>query len=83
MTVVSGKVSDLDTKVLERGEKVSQSKTSVPLSLAEDVNELVVQESFPDDVIFDVTASDDRKSDKKDAASESVTAVVVHIEENM
>ena len=78
MSAVSGKVSDLDTKVLETAEKVSQPKTSVPLSLAEDVSELVVQELIPDDVIFDVTASDDRKIDEKDTASESVTAVAVH-----
>ena len=78
MTVVSGNVSDLDTNVLETAEKVSQSKTSVPLSLAEDVNELVVQESFHDDAICDVTAGDGGKIDEKDAASESVTTVAVY-----
>ena len=78
MTVFSEKVSDLDTNVLEKAEKVSQSETSVPLSLAEDVNELVVHDSFPDDIIFDATTADGDKIDEQDAASESVTTISVY-----
>ena len=72
MTVFSEKVSDLDTNVLEKAEKVSQSETGVPLSLAEDINELVLHDSIPDDI------GDGGKIDEQDAASESVTTIAVY-----
>ena len=78
MSVFSEKVSDLDTNVLEKAERVSQSETSVPLSLAEDINELVVHDSYPDDIIFDATTGDGGKIDEQDAASKSVTTIAVY-----
>ena len=77
-TGVSDTVTDLDTNALETAEKVSQSKTSFPLSQADDVNELVLQDSLPDDITADVTADDGRKTEDRDTTGVSVTAVTVH-----
>ena len=77
-TGVSDTVTDLDTNALEISEKVSQSKTSFPLSQADDVNELVLQDSLPDDITADVTADDGGKTEEMDTSKESVTAVTVY-----
>ena len=62
----AGVVSDLDTKALESSEEVTQSKDSVSLSLVDDVSEIFLHDSVPDEVTLDVSIEGDGKVEGKE-----------------
>ena len=68
----AGIVSDLDTKILESSEEVTQSKDSVSLSLVHDVSELFLHDSVPDEVTLDVSIEGDSKVEGKEDYSQFI-----------
>ena len=68
----AGVVSDWDTKALESSEEVTQSKDSVSLSLVDDVSELFLHDSVPDEVTLDVSIEGDSKVEGKEDYSQFI-----------
>ena len=63
-------VSDLNAKALELSEDATQLKDTVPLSLVDDVCEIILQESVPDEVTLDVSIEGDNKKEQKEVYSQ-------------
>ena len=68
----AGIVSDLDTKALESSEEVTQSKDSVSLSLVDDVSEIFLHDSVPDEATLDVSIEGDGKVEGKEDYSQFI-----------
>ena len=68
----AGVVSDLDAKALESSEETTQSKDSVSLSLVDDVSEIFLHDSVPDEVTLDVSIEDDGKIEGKEDYSQFI-----------
>ena len=63
-------VSDLNTKVLESLEAVTQLKGTIPLSLVDDVREIILHESVPEEEMLDVSIEGDNKKEQKEDYSQ-------------
>ena len=63
-------VFDLNAKALELSEDATQLKDTVPLSLVDDVCEIILQESVPDEVTLDVSIEGDNKKEQKEVYSQ-------------
>ena len=61
--------SDVDSNALELAVEASQIKDNVPLSLSDDVMELIVQDSFPEDISLDTTVVDGENDQEKAVAN--------------
>ena len=72
---LSGKTSNLDIKVPESTVEVTLSKNSLSLSLLDDVDEVVVQDSFPEEVHLDVTVESDDITEGKDYSKQSKASI--------
>ena len=57
-------ILDLDTKILDTSTEASQSKGSAPLSLVDDVSEVIVQDSVYEDLLADATKIEEKDSAK-------------------
>ena len=57
-------ILNLDTKIMEEAEEASQSKESAPLSLVDDVSEVIVQDSIPEDILADTIKIEEKDSEK-------------------
>ena len=55
----------MDTKALESSEEATQSKDSVSLSLLDDVSEIILHESTPDQVTPDITRTEETDNTEK------------------
>ena len=64
-------ISNLNTSILQSAVQAAQTKDNLPLSLVENVSEIIVEDSYPEeasaDVIVDTT--DDKDSSKKPMTS--------------
>ena len=63
-------VSDLNTKVLESLEAATQLKGTIPLSLVDDVREIILHESVPEEVMLDVSIEGDNKKEQNEDYSQ-------------
>ena len=63
--VSPGVLSELETKALESSSEATQLKDSISLSLIDDVSEIILHESVPDEVISDVSIEGDSKVEGK------------------
>ena len=61
--------SDVDSNALELAVEASQIKDNVPLSLSDDVMELIVQDFFPEDISLDATVVDGENDQEKAVAT--------------
>ena len=66
----AGVVTDLDTKALESSEEATQSEDSVSLSVVDNVSEIFLHESIPDEVTIDVSIEGDSKVQGKEDYSQ-------------
>ena len=57
-------------QVLESAQGATQSKDSVSLSLVDDVSEIILHESVPDEVTLDVSIEGDSKVERKEDYSQ-------------
>ena len=71
-------VSNLDTKGLESAAEATESKESVPLSLVDDICEIIIQDSIPEEVIFDVILEDEREIEAKDDFKTFAADLTIH-----
>ena len=62
--------SDLNAKALELSEDATQLKDTVPLSLVDDVSEIILHESVPDEVMLDVSIEGDNKEEQREDYSQ-------------
>ena len=53
-------ILDLDTKILDTSTEASHSKESAPLSLVDDVSEVIVQDSVYEDLLADATKIEEK-----------------------
>ena len=68
---VSGELSELEkSKALESAQEATQSKESVPLSLVDDINEIIVEDVIPDTVVADVTVEEEGEFGLKSSTSD-------------
>ena len=72
---VAGKTSDLETKVPES--TVQTVKDSLPLSLA-DVNEMIIQDSFPEEVNLDAIVKEGGNIEEEDNSKKSSATVIIY-----
>ena len=63
-------VSDLNRKVLESLEAATQLKGTIPLLLVDDVREIILHESVPEEVMLDVSIEGDNKKEQKEDYSQ-------------
>ena len=63
----------MDTKALESLEEATQSKDSVSFPLVDDVSEIILHESGPDQVTPAVTTEEE-----KDGSEEATRLIVIH-----
>ena len=68
----------MKTDVLVSAQEAAQSKESIPLSLVDDVGEVVVQDSIPDEVIPDVTVENEGEIGRKDNLKISTRDTSIH-----
>ena len=61
--------SDVDLKALEPAVEASQIKDNVTLSLTDDVMEVIVHDSLPEDISLDATVVDGEKYQEKAVAT--------------
>ena len=66
-----------ETKAIESSEKTTQFKDSVLLSLPDNVTEIVLQDSFPEEVISDFAVEADGIIEGKDDSKKSKTIAKV------
>ena len=66
-----------ETKVIESSENATHFKDSVPLSLVDNVTEITVQDSFPEEVISDFIVEADGIIERKDDSKKSATIAKV------
>ena len=69
---IAGETSDLETKVPESTVQTTPSKDSLPLSLI-DGNEMIIQDSFPEEVNLDDAVQQDRIIEERDDSQKSAT----------
>ena len=69
----AGVLSDLDTNALKSSSEATQSKDTLSLSLIDDVNEIILHESAPDEVTLDVSIEGDSKVEGKQHYSQFTT----------
>ena len=62
-----------ESKVPESSEKATQSKDIVPLSLVDNLTEIIVQDSLPEEVISDFALEADGVTEGKDDSKKSTT----------
>ena len=74
---INGKTLDLDKKVPELTEEATVSKDSIALSLLDDVDEMVVQESFPEAIDVNVIVEADDITGGKEDSKETTTIINV------
>ena len=55
---------DLDTKILDTSAEASHSEESATLSLVDDVSEVIVQDSVPEDILADAIKIEEKDSEK-------------------
>ena len=68
---------DLVQKVPESNVEAIVSKDSVALSLLDDVNEMVVRDSFPEEINVDVTTEADDGTEGKEDSNQTTTIINV------
>ena len=68
-------VSDFDIKDLE---SATESKESVPLSLVDDICEITIQDSIPEEVILDVILEDEKEIEAKDDFKTFAADLTIH-----
>ena len=57
-------ILDLDTNILDTSTEASRSKQGAPLSLVDDVSEMIVKESVPEDLLADAIKIEEKDSAK-------------------
>ena len=57
-------ILDLDANILDTSTEASRSKQSAPLSLVDDVSEMIVKESVPEDLLADAIKIEEKDSAK-------------------
>ena len=72
---VAGKTSNLETKVPES--TVQTVKDSLPLSLA-DVNEMIIQDSFPEEVNLDAIVEEGGNIEEEDNSKKSSATIIIY-----
>ena len=70
-------VSDFDTKGLESVAEATESKESVPLSLVDNIGEIIIQDSIPEEVIL-VILEDEKEIKGKDDLKTSTADITIH-----
>ena len=76
--VVAGEISNLETKDLESAQEATQTKESVPLSLVDDVVEIVVQDSVPEEVVLYAILDDEGEIVEKGGMKTSAADITIH-----
>ena len=72
---INGETLDIVQKVPESNVEAIVSKDSVTLSLLDDVNEMVVQDSFPEEVNANVTVEADDDTEGKEDSNQTTTII--------
>ena len=68
----------MKTDVLVSAKEAVQSKESIPLSLVDDVGEIVVQDSIPDEVTPNVTVENEGEIGGMDDLKISTSDISIH-----
>ena len=75
---ICGETPDLDTKILESTVEVTESKDSTPLALVEGANEMIIQDSFSEEVNLDITVEADGVIEGMDESDISAIGITIH-----
>ena len=76
---VAGETSVFDSTDLESALEITpEPKSSVPLSLAEGTNEVILQQSVPEEVNLDTTVEEDRSIELKTDSKEAEPTLNIH-----
>ena len=75
---ISEIVSDFDTKGLDSTAETTESKQSVPLSLVDDIGEIIIQDSVPEEVTLYVILEDGKEIEEKDDLKTSTSDITIH-----
>ena len=71
-------VSDFDAKGLESAAEATESRETVPLSLVDDIGEIIIQDSIPEEVILDVILEDEKELEGKDDLKTAAADITIH-----
>ena len=72
---INGETLDIVQKVPELNVEAIVSKDSVTFSLLDDVNEMVVQDSFPEEINVNVTVEADDGTEGKEDSNQTTTII--------
>ena len=68
----------MESNILESAQEAAQTKEGVSLSLVDDVGEIVLQDSIPDEVTPDITVEDEGEISRKDALKKSSADITTY-----
>ena len=75
---VTEELSECDMKGSESAAEATESKESVSLSLVDNIQEIIVQDSVPEEVTLDVILESERKIEGKDGLNTSASDITIH-----